>query len=201
MSRPVSRPADIPALYATLRRALAVLGRIGVQAQIVGQDELAIYSTLFESHDQASLATFLDATIGPLISHDSHRGSDLAATLLAYFDCNQNAKTTAQRLGIHVNTVRQRLSTSRTCSAIGGRRRARSSCTSPCGCGAFAHGTPERPLERSRRLDCESMPCRCAGMDRVFAVAFEHIARRPASESPTLKPTMRARRLRTAQMR
>jgi sugar diacid utilization regulator/GAF domain-containing protein len=111
MSRPVSRPADIPALYATLRRALAVLGRIGAQAQIVSQDELAIYSTLFETHDQASLANFLDATIGALISHDSHRGSELAATLLAYFDCNQNAKTTAQRLGIQVNTVRQRLAT------------------------------------------------------------------------------------------
>ena len=41
----------------------------------------------------------------------SKRGSELAATLLAYFDCNQNAKTTAQRLGIHVNTVRQRLAT------------------------------------------------------------------------------------------
>jgi DNA-binding PucR family transcriptional regulator len=30
-------------------------------------------------------------------------------TLLSYFDSNQNAKTTATRLGIHVNTVRQRL--------------------------------------------------------------------------------------------
>jgi len=36
---------------------------------------------------------------------------ELAVTLLAYFDSNQNAKTTAQRLGIHVNTVRQRLAT------------------------------------------------------------------------------------------
>jgi sugar diacid utilization regulator len=111
LSRPVARATDIPALYATLRRALAVLGRIGVQGQIVGQDELAIYATLFESHDQATLTSFLEATIGPLIQHDSQRGSELAATLLAYFDCNQNAKTTAQRLGIHVNTVRQRLAT------------------------------------------------------------------------------------------
>ncbi len=111
LSRPVARAADIPALYATLRRALAVLGRIGVQGQIVGQDELAIYATLFETHDQASLASFLQATIGPLVAHDGQRGSDLAATLLAYFDCNQNAKSTAQRLGIHVNTVRQRLAT------------------------------------------------------------------------------------------
>jgi DNA-binding PucR family transcriptional regulator len=111
LSRPVARAADIPALYATLKRALAVLGRIGVQGQIVGQDELAIYATLFETHDRASLAAFLQTTIGPLIAHDGQRGSDLAATLLAYFDCNQNAKSTAQRLGIHVNTVRQRLAT------------------------------------------------------------------------------------------
>jgi DNA-binding PucR family transcriptional regulator len=82
-----------------------------VQGRIVGQHELAIYSTLFETHDRASLASFLDATIGPLLSHDQKRGSDLAATLLAWFDCNQNARTTAQRMGIHVNTVRQRLAT------------------------------------------------------------------------------------------
>jgi sugar diacid utilization regulator len=111
LSRPVSRPAEIPELYGTLRRALTVLGRIGVQGQIVGQDELAIYSTLFETHDRTSLQNFLEATIGPLLSHDQKRGSDLAATLLAYFDGNQHAKTTAQRMGIHVNTVRQRLAT------------------------------------------------------------------------------------------
>jgi len=111
LSRPVARPAEIPALYATLRRSLVVLGRLGMQGRLVGQDELAIYSTLFETHDQASLHNFLEATIGPLLAHDQKRGSALAATLLAYFDCNQNARTTAQRMGIHVNTVRQRLAT------------------------------------------------------------------------------------------
>jgi len=111
LSRPLAGAAEIPAVYAALRRALAVLGRIGVHAQIVGQDELAIYSTLFETHDRASLSNFLEAAVGPLLSHDRKRGSDLASTLLVYFDCNQNAKTAAQRLDIHVNTVRQRLAT------------------------------------------------------------------------------------------
>jgi sugar diacid utilization regulator len=111
LSRPVSGPAEIPALYATLKRALAVLRRIGVTNQVIGQNELALYSTLFETHDQASLEAFLDATIGPLISHDRKRNSELTSTLLQYFDCNQNAKVTAQRLEIHVNTVRQRLAT------------------------------------------------------------------------------------------
>jgi len=88
-----------------------VLGRIGVQSDIISQNELALYSTLFETHDQASLSDFLDEVIGPLMLHDRKRGSELVLTLLRYFDCNQNAKTTAQRLGIHVNTVRQRLAT------------------------------------------------------------------------------------------
>lgn len=110
-SRPIAAVAEIPAVYATLRRALAVLGRMGVQGHVIGQNELALYSTLFETHDRASLATFLESTIGAMTSHDRKRGTELAATLLCYFDCNQNATTTAQRLGIHVNTVRQRLST------------------------------------------------------------------------------------------
>jgi len=111
MSRPISGPAEIPALFATLRRALLVLGRLGVEGNVVGQNELALYSTLFETHDQASLGNFLESIIGPLIAHDRKRSADLTATLLCYFDCNQNAKETAARLQIHVNTVRQRLAT------------------------------------------------------------------------------------------
>lgn len=110
LSRPAAM-AELPPLHATLKRALSVLKRLGVQGQIIGQNELALYSTLFETHDQASLRHFLDATIGPVTAHDRKRGSELTATLLNYFDCGQNAKTTAQQLHIHVNTVRQRLAT------------------------------------------------------------------------------------------
>lgn len=111
LSRPISGPAEVPDLFVMLKRALGVLGRLGLQGQVIGQNEMALYSALFETHDQASLATYLEATIGPLLAHDRKRGTELAATLLRYFDANQNAKVTAQRLGIHVNTVRQRLTT------------------------------------------------------------------------------------------
>lgn len=111
LSRPMSSPVALPGVYATLRRSLDVLARLGVQGQLVGQNELALYSALFETHDPTSLDQFLNATIGPLLAHDRKRQAELAATLLCYFDCNQNAKTTAQRLDIHTNTVRQRLAT------------------------------------------------------------------------------------------
>jgi len=109
LSRPMSSPAELPALYATLKRALGVLSRLGVRGQLIGQNELALYSTLFETHDLNSLQQFLEASIGPLLSYDRKRNTELATTLLNYFDCNQNAKVTAQRLDVHVNTVRQRL--------------------------------------------------------------------------------------------
>ena len=110
-SRPVAGAASLPAAFLMLRRALPVLRRLGVQGHVVDQNEMALYSTLFETHDQASLAAFLESTIGALTGYDEKRGSELAPTLLSYFDSNQNAKLAAQRLGIHVNTVRQRLAT------------------------------------------------------------------------------------------
>ncbi len=111
LSRPMASPAELPSLYAMLKRSMAVLRRLGVQRQLIDQNELALYSSLFETHDAASLGQFLEASIGPLLDHDRARNAELAPTLLCFFDCNQNAKTTAQRLKIHVNTVRQRLAT------------------------------------------------------------------------------------------
>ncbi|NEX62428.1 helix-turn-helix domain-containing protein [Noviherbaspirillum galbum] len=109
VSRPIQSPAEIPACYTALRRGLAVIGRLGIKGQIIDQNEMALYSVLFESHDQERLKSFIEATIGPLIAYDDKRHTQLADTLLSYMDSNQNARTTATRLGIHVNTVRQRL--------------------------------------------------------------------------------------------
>lgn len=111
VSRPIAQPSEIPALHASLRRALPVMARVGMRGALIGQNEMALYSTLFETHDQASLHAYLKSTIGALVAYDDKRGSELVVTLLAYFDCNQNAKAAAERLGIHVNTIRQRLAT------------------------------------------------------------------------------------------
>ena len=111
VSRPVQFAAELPALYAVLRRALPVLGRIGIRGKIVAQNEMALYAVLFETHDQSSLQEFVGASIGPVVAYDRKRGTGLMHTLLSYLDNNQNAKATAAVLGIHVNTMRQRLGT------------------------------------------------------------------------------------------
>jgi GAF domain-containing protein len=109
LSRPMHSPAEIPACHTALKRGLSVIRRLGVKGQIVDQNEMALYSVLFETHDQTSLKSFIGATVGSLIAYDEKRSTQLAETLLTYMDSNQNARTTATRMGIHVNTVRQRL--------------------------------------------------------------------------------------------
>lgn len=109
LSRSLARATELPSVYVALRRALPVLERMGVRDQLLAHSQMALYAALFEGQDAESLAAFLDGTLGALLAHDRKRGSELAATLLAYFDCNQNAKLAAECLGIHVNTARQRL--------------------------------------------------------------------------------------------
>lgn len=110
VSRPV--PATgLPDSHAALRRALPVLGRLDARTGIVGQHEIALYAVLFETQDRTGLDVYLEASLGAVAAYDRRRGTALRATLLAYFDANQNATVAATRLGIHVNTMRQRLAT------------------------------------------------------------------------------------------
>ncbi|WP_225984892.1 helix-turn-helix domain-containing protein [Noviherbaspirillum aerium] len=109
LSRPIATVEAFRVVYGSLRRGLSVLQRIGINGQVIDQNQMALYSVLFESHDQGSLKAFIDACVGPVIAHDLKRGTQIADTLLKYLDNNQNAKSTAASLKIHVNTVRQRL--------------------------------------------------------------------------------------------
>ncbi|ANY17535.1 helix-turn-helix domain-containing protein [Bordetella pseudohinzii] len=109
LSRAVYSAAEMPLIYASLRRALPVAARLGMRGRIVEQNEMALYSVLFETQDRSGLDRFMASTIGPLAAQDARRGSELTATLLAYLDNKQNATLTAAAIGIHVNTVRQRL--------------------------------------------------------------------------------------------
>src|SRR5262249_53258647 len=53
----------------------------------------------------------LKATVGRLLDYDRKRNCSLAETILCYLDSSHNARRTAAKLGIHVNTLRQRFET------------------------------------------------------------------------------------------
>lgn len=82
LPRPVSGIAALPSLHAPLWRALPVLAQLGISGDIVGHNELGLYSVFVETHDRASFHEFLQATIGRVLNYDLKRGTHLAATLL-----------------------------------------------------------------------------------------------------------------------
>jgi DNA-binding PucR family transcriptional regulator len=55
------------------------------------------------------VAGFVAATIGPVLDYDARRGTELAATLRAWFAAGASPARAAEALRVHVNTVGQRL--------------------------------------------------------------------------------------------
>ncbi|WP_328452466.1 helix-turn-helix domain-containing protein [Amycolatopsis sp. NBC_00438] len=85
-------------------RALLALGRTGEGADMAG---LGFLGQLLG--DQADLGAFVRATLGPVLDYDERRGTELAATLRAYFASGAQLARTKDVLHVHVNTVVQRL--------------------------------------------------------------------------------------------
>lgn len=96
-------------LHERLKRCLALLRNIGRSNAVVVEAEFAPYTLIFDKQGQEDVALFLRATVGPLLEQDARRNSRLAETLLAYLDHGHGAKATAAALGVHVNTLMNRL--------------------------------------------------------------------------------------------
>lgn len=105
----VTRVEALPQAFADLKRGIGVLRALGRRHELVPQATLSLYSMLFEQRQGSELGAFIDATAGVLIAHDSRRSTDLCGTVLTYLEGAQNARATADAMGIHVNTLRQRL--------------------------------------------------------------------------------------------
>jgi sugar diacid utilization regulator len=84
--------------------AMLALGRTGDGASAA---ELGFVGLLI-GHDH-DVSSFLDGTLGAVLSYDERRGTDLVLTLETYFAAGSGLAKTAERLHIHVNTVTQRL--------------------------------------------------------------------------------------------
>jgi DNA-binding PucR family transcriptional regulator len=83
---------------------LVALGRAGGSA---GAAELGFFGLLVgEGRDVRS---FVAATLAPVLEYDARRGTELVATLQAFFDAGSSPARAAERLRVHVNTVTQRL--------------------------------------------------------------------------------------------
>jgi GAF domain-containing protein len=109
ISGPVASIDRMSAEYESLCRCLAVLHGLKQQGRVVFEKTLSIYALLFDNKGNDAVDLFLRSSIGPLVEHDEQRRSQLAPTLLAFLDTGRSMQKSADMLGIHVNTMRQRM--------------------------------------------------------------------------------------------
>lgn len=111
ISDPIATLDKVPAEYESLRRCFGLMRGLNQHGRVVFEKTLSVYALLFHNKGENAVDLFLRSAIGSLIEHDERRKSQLAATLLAYLDAGRSAQKAAEMLGIHVNTMRQRLDT------------------------------------------------------------------------------------------
>src|SRR5580704_6482351 len=63
--------------------------------------------------DASRIVRYLERILLPIEERDRRQRTQLKKTLLCYLDNKHNIARTAQLLGVHINTVRQRLGTLR----------------------------------------------------------------------------------------
>jgi GAF domain-containing protein/sugar diacid utilization regulator len=85
---------------------LLALGRSGTSATIA---ELGFFGQMVGRAGPDDLRVFLDRVLGPVIDYDRERGADLLTTLEAVLSQGGHLANSARALGIHINTLYQRL--------------------------------------------------------------------------------------------
>jgi GAF domain-containing protein len=104
---PVRGPVAVGAAHAEAARCAATLVALGRTGSSASAEELGFFGLLVgEGRD---VRGFVDATLAPVLDYDAKRGTDLVATLHAFFAAGASPARAAEALRVHVNTVTQRL--------------------------------------------------------------------------------------------
>jgi DNA-binding PucR family transcriptional regulator len=103
-----SRGAELAGAHRSARQALAAMLALGREGEGATTADLGFIGVLLSAGDSGR--QFVRDVLGPVVEYDSVRGSDLAATLDAWFGQGGHLGRTAAALHVHPNTVAQRLS-------------------------------------------------------------------------------------------
>ena len=113
ISEPFTNIATAPALYSQLSKAVQVMIKMDGLKKFVPQSEINLFARLFETSNVAALASYMREILQPIETRAPRQADELKRTLLSYMEAQYNIKRTAENLGLHINTVRQRLETLR----------------------------------------------------------------------------------------
>ncbi len=113
ISDPFSDLTQAAVQYGQINRALRVLRKMNRLSRFVEHSQINLFAKLFEVGDASRIWSYIVEILSPIDARDPDRKRQLKKTLLCYIDNQYNIARTAERLGVHVNTVRQRLETLR----------------------------------------------------------------------------------------
>ncbi|POX59441.1 diguanylate phosphodiesterase [Streptomyces sp. Ru62] len=102
-----AHPETVAAAYAEGRRCLDALHLLGRAGDGAAAEDFGFLGLLLAG--ERDIAGFVERTIGPVVSYDERRGTELLRTLDAYFEGGMSPARTKDALHVHVNTVAQRL--------------------------------------------------------------------------------------------
>ncbi|GAA2218313.1 helix-turn-helix domain-containing protein [Micromonospora olivasterospora] len=107
----VGRPgalSDLAHRWSQAADCVRLLDRLGVASGVTSVDAYAPYLALF-GDSAVDVKAFTRELIGPVLTWDAERRTELLETLALYLDQQGSPARTARALGVHVNTVLQRL--------------------------------------------------------------------------------------------
>ncbi|MGP3977504.1 helix-turn-helix domain-containing protein [Streptomyces sp. 8N114] len=104
---PAAHPGSVAAAYPEARRCLEVLSLLGRRGEGAAAEDLGFLGLLLTQ--TRDVGGFVRRTLGPALDYDERRGTELVATLDAYFASGMSPVRAKDVLHVHVNTVAQRL--------------------------------------------------------------------------------------------
>ncbi len=105
----VGSPVPLGTLSRTIKEAIAALALSMRRGTGAGPRNLSTLSGLVERLSSEQFAPFQDNVVKPLREYDARHGRSLWHTLVAYIEAGASLGITAERLGVHANSVRNRL--------------------------------------------------------------------------------------------
>ncbi|MPY82561.1 MAG: PucR family transcriptional regulator [Actinophytocola sp.] len=109
LSLPTSGPDGLGAALSEARQARTLAELRGGTVAVLATDEIDSHALLLATVPDDVRRTFLARVLGPVIDYDQRHGSDLTATLEAFLAASGSWTACAERLHVHVNTLRYRI--------------------------------------------------------------------------------------------
>ncbi|MEU8887470.1 helix-turn-helix domain-containing protein [Streptomyces sp. NPDC048442] len=104
---PVSSPALIQQAHQEALRCLDALVSLHSVGGYASTEDLGFLGVLLS--DDRDAASFIAATVGPVLDYDAQRSTELTRTLDEYFAAGGSPRHAAEALHVHPNTVSRRL--------------------------------------------------------------------------------------------